>query len=229
MAVYAISDLHLSLASDKYDGYLSRMAGLCTIKLKKTGRYTSCRRIPWWWRGDISWAMNLQESVQDFTFLTPSSRAENPAQRQPRLLVGRPKSKLEAFLAANGLNSIEILHNNSIAAGISTSAAAEAGFLMAAHLRMLKLLQERLQGFKLLYPARRMTAGKGGVSALSARIWQRNFTEILDVLYQYNIKRCYYGHIHGAGANSAMNGEYQGIRYRLISSDFINFAPIKVD
>lgn len=52
--------------------------------------------------------------------------------------------------------------------------------------------------------------------------------DILDVLYKYKIKRCFYGHIHGKGHASAVQGVYDGIDFRLISGDFLQFIPQKV-
>ena len=43
--------------------------------------------------------------------------------------------------------------------------------------------------------------------------------EILEVLHQHNITECYYGHIHGKSCDYAINGERDGINYKLITSD----------
>jgi predicted phosphohydrolase len=51
---------------------------------------------------------------------------------------------------------------------------------------------------------------------------------ILDILFRYNIKECYYGHIHGKSCDYAINGERDGITYRLVSSDYAQFSPVKI-
>ena len=53
--------------------------------------------------------------------------------------------------------------------------------------------------------------------------------EILDILLKYGIRRCYYGHIHGAGCSYAFNGSYMGIDFRLISADYLRFDPVLVE
>ena len=53
-------------------------------------------------------------------------------------------------------------------------------------------------------------------------------TEILDMLLKYNVKRCYYGHIHGYGIGNALNGIYAGIDFKLISADALGFCPIEI-
>ena len=53
--------------------------------------------------------------------------------------------------------------------------------------------------------------------------------EIMAVLIEYGIKKCYYGHIHGkSGFRLAYEGEYKGVDFRLISGDRIGFMPVLV-
>ena len=51
--------------------------------------------------------------------------------------------------------------------------------------------------------------------------------ELIDVLHEYDIKRCFFGHIHG---NYYMNRktEFEGIELTMIASDFLNFAPMPI-
>ena len=49
--------------------------------------------------------------------------------------------------------------------------------------------------------------------------------EILDVLFRYDIKTCYYGHLHGNAHRYAVCGEVDGINYQLIAGDFVQFCP----
>ena len=48
--------------------------------------------------------------------------------------------------------------------------------------------------------------------------------EILDILKQHNVKTVYHGHIHGLGYLNAVT-EYEGIEFKLISCDCIDFTP----
>ena len=52
--------------------------------------------------------------------------------------------------------------------------------------------------------------------------------QILDVLKEYDIKKCYYGHLHGKSHQDAIEGKVNGIELKLISSDYIDFKPLKV-
>ena len=53
--------------------------------------------------------------------------------------------------------------------------------------------------------------------------------EIMNVLTEYKIKRCYYGHIHGRDvAKKSIEGDYKGIMFKMISCDQVNFTPVLV-
>lgn len=52
--------------------------------------------------------------------------------------------------------------------------------------------------------------------------------DILDVLFKYGVKKCWYGHLHGPSIKYAVNGEREGIEFRLISGDFLQFCPVKI-
>ncbi len=52
---------------------------------------------------------------------------------------------------------------------------------------------------------------------------------ILQVLKERNIKRCYFGHIHGSQASKrAIKGEWEGIKMHLISCDYVGFTPVLI-
>ena len=49
--------------------------------------------------------------------------------------------------------------------------------------------------------------------------------EILALLEQYGVRRCYYGHLHGDSHKLAIEGKYGATDFRLLSADFLNFKP----
>ena len=52
--------------------------------------------------------------------------------------------------------------------------------------------------------------------------------EILELLGKYGVTRCYYGHLHADSIRLALEDEYQGIQYRLVSADHIDFQPQRI-
>lgn len=54
--------------------------------------------------------------------------------------------------------------------------------------------------------------------------------EILEILTEYQITDCFYGHLHGPQAHAlAEKNVYNGIRMHLIAADFLNFQPLRID
>lgn len=52
--------------------------------------------------------------------------------------------------------------------------------------------------------------------------------EFERIFKKYNIETVVYGHLHGVAANSAPEGEINGIKYICVSGDKINFIPVKI-
>ena len=52
--------------------------------------------------------------------------------------------------------------------------------------------------------------------------------KILEILEKYQVKTCYYGHLHGGSHRLAIQGERGGVAYRLIAADFLKFRPEKI-
>ena len=52
--------------------------------------------------------------------------------------------------------------------------------------------------------------------------------EIVAVLKEYGVRRCFYAHLHGKAIRFAVQGEVAGIRYKLVSADGLHFCPYKI-
>jgi predicted phosphohydrolase len=52
--------------------------------------------------------------------------------------------------------------------------------------------------------------------------------EILDLLERYEVKRCCFAHLHGHSIRLAIQGEYSGTDFSLVSADSVNFKPKKI-
>jgi predicted phosphohydrolase len=53
-------------------------------------------------------------------------------------------------------------------------------------------------------------------------------TEILDLFKKYDVRKCYYGHLHGASHGLAMEGVWDGIDFKLVAADKLDFKPYMV-
>jgi len=50
-------------------------------------------------------------------------------------------------------------------------------------------------------------------------------SEFTRLLKEYGVKKCLYGHLHGAALEQAFEGEMDGIEYRLVAADGLDFNP----
>ena len=51
---------------------------------------------------------------------------------------------------------------------------------------------------------------------------------MIALMKKYNVKKCYYGHLHGSSHKDAYIGNYDGIEFNLVSADFLKFDPLKI-
>ena len=52
--------------------------------------------------------------------------------------------------------------------------------------------------------------------------------EIIDLLEQYGVKTCCYGHLHGGSHRLAVTGPQGSVEYRLVAADYVGFAPVRI-
>ena len=56
-----------------------------------------------------------------------------------------------------------------------------------------------------------------------------SFSGFMQAFEDHRVKEVYYGHIHGeTGFKTAVQGDYYGIQYKLISADYLNCRLLKI-
>lgn len=226
MALYVIGDTHLSLASDKpmdvfgggWRGYVEKLKqGFEVVKPEDT--VVLC--------GDLSWGMSLAEAREDFAFL-------NALPGRKILMKGNHDywwatvSKMNLFFKENGFETFEILHNNccfykdialcgtrgwfyEVDRGEQTTKVFNRELIRLE--ASLKQAGEHRKFCFLHYPP--MYQGY-------------RCEEIIHLLEQYEVERCYYGHLHGGSHRLAILGDVNGVEYHLAAADFLGFRPLKI-
>lgn len=229
MSLYTIGDLHLSLGCDKPMDIFSGWEDYVT-RLKENWQNTVKPEDTVVIVGDISWAMTLEQAYEDFSFIHQLNGTKI-------ILKGNhdywfiTKTKVDNFLEQNSFTSIKMLHNNAFpyenyAIAGTRGWINEKGEQKPADKKVLDREAGRLR--LSLEDALRM--GKEPIAFLHyPPVYNVNeCSEILDVLNEFNIKKCFYGHIHGAGFYYAIDGVYKNINYRLVSCDYTQFHVVKV-
>ena len=228
MALYAIGDTHLSLGADKpmdvfggaWEGYVEKLAqGLSVLRPEDTLVIA----------GDISWGMSLEESEADFAWL-------DALPGRKILMKGNhdywwaSKKKMDDFFTAHGFNTLHILHNNHYAFGQYGICGTRGWVSMQGEAADAKILAREVQRLQVSIQSA-VDAGLEPIVFLHyPPIYGTSMNyEILEVLHKYQIRKCYYGHVHGkSGHNHAFQGMYEGTEMRMISSDYLQFVPEQI-
>ena len=54
-------------------------------------------------------------------------------------------------------------------------------------------------------------------------------SEFVEIMRKYGVKKCVYGHLHGNSFKNAVTGVIKGIAFHLVSSDYLEFVPLKLE
>ena len=227
MALYAIGDLHLSQSGEKPMDRFGEIWNDHPRKLiegfqnlKDEDLTVLC--------GDLSWAMSLGDAEADFAFID-----RLPGRKL--ILKGNhdywwtTATGAYRFFHGHGFESLEILHNNARIYGDYALCGTRGWFFEeetgTEHDE--KILRREIGR---LETSLRLGEEREKLAFLHYPPVYQQYTcpGILDTLRTYGVKECYYGHIHGNGCRSAFQGEREGIRYRLISADYLDFFPLKI-
>ena len=237
MSIYAMADLHLPLSVNKpMDIFGARWTDYVN-KIKKNWcavvNDDDTVIIP----GDISWAISLDDVKKDFEFIEslPGKKLLGKGNHD---FWWTTMSKNRKFLADNGFKSIDFLHNNAyliedfIICGTrgwyvdeklqNTKSDAEYQKIVLREASRLKMSIEEAISL-------RSDSDKQILVFLHFPPVFNSFIceEIVDVLSNYDIKNCYFGHIHGV-YNIPKSFIYRNINFTLISADYLNFIPMIV-
>ena len=228
MSLFAIGDLHLSLNGEKS---MEVFGGRWTDYLRKIERGFSlltdediCVLC-----GDLVWGMTMEDAREDFLFLS-----KLPGKKI--ILKGNhdywwsTAAKAYRFFAENSITNLEILNNNCFTYGDYAICGTRGWFFEEekgdAHDKKIMLREVgRLE-------ASLKAAGdrpKLVFLHYPPKYQGYECPEILELLERYEVSRCYYGHIHGKGHSAAFQGEYNGTSFRMVSADYLDFYPLKIE
>ena len=229
MAVYAIADLHLSFGTDKPMDVFSGWTNY-TERIKNNWQKLIGENDTVVIAGDVSWAMKLSETDADFRFIH-SLNGHKIILKGNHDYWWSTKAKMDKYIAEKGFDSISILHNNYYAAdGIALCGSR--GWFYDAEEDADKLILHREVGRLRMSIEPALRDGYEPIVFLHYPPIYNNMEcdEILGVLKEYNIKKCFYGHIHGGNAaKKAFIGEKYGINFKLIACDYLGFMPLAVN
>ena len=232
MAIFAISDLHLALSVDKpmdvfggkWSGYMEKLE----TEWKKTVSVDDTVLIP----GDISWATYLDQAYEDFKFIhsLPGRKIISKGNHD---YWWTTLSKLEKFININCFSTISFMHNNSfrlekyvICGTRGWKTPGDDDF----NAEDRKIFARELQRLELSLKSARVEKEEELIAAMHFPIFNSKgvFSEFLEIMQKYSVNICIYGHLHGDAFKNAVDGLVQGIRFKLVSSDYLGFKPLRL-
>ena len=226
MALYVLGDPHLSFCSQKpmdifggaWNGYVDKLReGLSILREEDTIVLA----------GDISWGMSLEESIEDFAFLD--------AFPGRKLIVKgnhdywwTTANKTYRFWEEHGFKTLNLLHNNCYEYGGYALCGTRGWFL-----------DEDKNGHNQKVFNRELLRLETSLKAAGEKpklvflhyppLYQGySCPEILNLLEQYQVRACYYGHLHGGSHRLALEGMHGSVDYHLVAGDYLGFHPLKI-
>lgn len=228
MSLFVMGDTHLSLGvPDKsmeifsgWENYQSR--------IEQNWKNLICPEDTVVLAGDISWGMSLEQAEPDFAFLD-SLPGKKIILKGNHDYWWNSMKKMTDFFQKHEFHTLHILHNNCYAyenigicgtrGWVNISGEQEEAKVLAREQQRLRVSLQAAQNQNLIpvaflhYPP----------------MFGNNRNELmLDVLHEFAVKDCYYGHLHGKIHQKAVKGRKDGICYHLISGDYLQFIPEKI-
>ena len=224
MSLFAIADTHLSLSADKpmdiFEGWSDYQS-----RLEKNWRAVVADGDTVVIPGDVSWAMGIEKAAADFAFLNglPGRKIIMKGNHDYWWTTMR---KMEKFLSVNGFDTISILHNNAYRVGDIAVCGTRGWFFDAEQDADKKVLLREAGRLRTSVEAALVLGGEPVVFLHYPPVSSTQVcAEIYNVLKDYGIRRCYYGHLHSYATRTAFIGERDGIKFSLISGDYLEFVP----
>ena len=175
--------------------------------------------------GDISWALKLEETKEDFAFLN-SLPGKKIILKGNHDLWWSTSKKLTQFLEENNFSTISFVFNNAVVVEDKAVCGTRGWFYdLAPDDKVVKREAGRLE-------ASITAAEKSGKTPVVFLHYPPVYSEwvceeIFSVIKKHGIKTVWHGHIHGSGFNNAKK-EFDGVNLRLLSADCVDFCPVPI-
>lgn len=239
MALYVLSDTHLSLSDNKPMDIFGRRWHNYTERLIRNWNAVVEPDDTVVIAGDICWAMSHTGASEDFMFIHKLNGKK---------IIGKgnhdywwtSKKKLDALMSELGIDSVRFLYNN---------AYLDNGFIIAGSRGWYvdennknapdsadfdKIVAREVIRLKLsLDEAEKLREQNHGAEILVFLHFPPVMGEfvcrpIIDVLKEHGIKRCYFGHIH-ASYELPPKFEFEGVDFYITSADYLEFTPLRIN
>lgn len=235
MSIFVIGDVHLSFHENKPMSIFGENWKGHEEKIKKDWKEKVTEKDLVVLPGDFSWSTYLKDTYEDFSYL-------NSLPGKKLLLKGNHDywwttlTSMRKFLEEKEIENIDFIYNtayefeNQIIAGTRGWGQNEEG-------EDKKLLKREVARLELsLEEASKLNKNQEKEIIVflhyppitNNNIINNEMSEFIKIMKKYEVKRCYYGHLHSTSIKEAVEGEYYGINFKLISADGLDFKLLKI-
>lgn len=234
MSIFVIGDLHLSFNQNKpmdifgehWKGHEEKIKQDWIKKVKENDLVI----IP----GDFSWETYLENTELDFSFL-------NNLPGKKLLLKGNHDywwttlTNMKKFLKEKDFTNIDFLYNNSYEYEDKIICGTR-GWSIADHEADKKLINRELirlelslkNGIEQYGNQKEIIVFMHYPPITKSTILSNQEADFVNLMKKYNVKRCYYAHLHGVSINDAIEGNIEGIEFKLVSADGLDFKLLQI-
>ncbi len=234
MSIYVIADLHLSFQGNKPMNIFGEKWNDHEEKISKNWLQIVKPEDTVILPGDFSWATYLEDTKLDFKYI-------NSLPGNKILLKGNHDywwttlKSMKEYLKENNFSNIDFLYNNSYMVEGKILVGTR-GWTMQETETSKKMLNRENERLKLSLDSALKNYGsdKEIIAFMhyppitSKNLLFNPYLEFFKTMKKYNVKSCYYGHLHGNSHKDAIEGIVEGIEFHLISADYINFKLKKI-
>ncbi len=232
MALFAMSDTHFSQSVEKpMDVFGARWNGW-TKKIINNWNEIVRPDDTVVVYGDISWGMSMEEAVSDLELLDSLNGTK---------LIGKGNhdywwgtvSKVEALLNEKGFHTIKTFHNNAYKINGKILCGCRGwytdGKAAPKNSDYQKIVSREVGRLKLSIKQAQLLGDGEKIAFFHFPPVFSDYVcrELVDVLHENDITRCYYGHIHGEYRVPQIT-KFEGIEFCNVSSDFLDFKPYQI-
>lgn len=230
MAIFAIADLHLSFSTNKPMNIFGDNWNNYEEKIKQSWLENVTEDDLVMLPGDFSWSMYLDETEKDFEYI-------NNLPGKKILLKGNHDywwstvTSMRKYLKEKKFDNIDFLYNNSYEYK-STIIAGTRGWTLSEEAEDKRLTKREIDRLELSIKSgiEQYGENKEIIVFMHYPPITKNYmnTEYVKIMKKYNIKKCFYGHLHANSIKEAVEGCIDGIEFKLVSADGLDFKLLKV-
>lgn len=234
MSIFIIGDLHLSFKDgkpskpmgvfgDNWEGHEEKIKNDWIEKVNENDLVI----LP----GDFSWATYLEDTYEDFKYLN-SLPGKKILSKGNHDYWWTTVTSMKKYLKENDFENIDFLYNNSFEFENKIIVGTR-GWTLSEDEEDKRLTKREVARLELSIKdgIEKYGDNKEIVVFIHYPPITKTYmnTEYIDIMKKYNIKRCYYAHLHSNSIKDAIEGEIQGIEFKLVSADGLNFKLLKLE